>query len=352
MPKTKLDQTAFQTSINGKHTKLFFLKSLNGIQAAITNYGGRVVSILVPDGSSNLRDVAVGFSNVQSYQQPSDAYYGAIIGRYGNRIAKGEFVLDGITYHLNINNGENALHGGPNGFHNVVWDAEQPNKQTLILNYLSKDMEEGFPGNLDVSVTYTITDTDLTIKYEAVTNKKTVVNLTNHTYFNLNGEGEGSIINHHLMINADHFIPIDEKSIPFGNMESVYNTPLDFTMDGEIGKGINQKHHQLINGSGYDHTFVLNKNKEKALSHAATVKGDVSGIIMEVLTTEPGMQFYTGNFMQSLNTFKSGAKDDRRTAFCLETQHFPDSPNQDNFPSTVLHPGERYESCTIYRFSN
>ena len=321
--------------------------------ASLTNYGGRIVSLLVPDSSGKLVDVVVGFDRVSDYVTSTEPYFGATIGRYGNRIAKGSFVIDGKTYQSSINNAPNMLHGGKMGFQNVVWDAEQTNDQTLVLTYLSKDMEEGFPGNLKVKVTYTLTDdNELKIDYEATTDKITVVNLTNHAFFNLNGEGSGNILNHTLEVNADKYTPVDATLIPTGKILPVDGTPFDFRKMVAIGKRINEENEQLKNGLGYDHNFVLNRSNTNGLQAAATVTGDKSGITMQVFTTEPGLQFYSGNFMQSKNTFKSGVKDDFRTAFCLETQHFPDSPNQPSFPSTLLNPGETYRSTSVYKFSN
>ena len=343
----------FDTTINGNEVRLFTLKNKNNMVASLTNYGGRIVSLLVPDSSGKLVDVVVGFDRVSDYVTSTEPYFGATIGRYGNRIAKGSFVIDGKTYQSSINNAPNMLHGGKMGFQNVVWDAEQTNDQTLVLTYLSKDMEEGFPGNLKVKVTYTLTDdNELKLDYEATTDKITVVNLTNHAFFNLNGEGSGNILNHTLEVNADKYIPVDTTLIPTGKILPVDGTPFDFRKMVAIGKRISEDNEQLKNGLGYDHNFVLNRSNTNGLQAAATVTGDKSGITMQVLTTEPGLQFYSGNFMQSKNTFKSGVKDDFRTAFCLETQHFPDSPNQPSFPSTLIKPGETYRSTSVYKFSN
>ena len=343
----------FDTTINGNEVRLFTLKNKNNMVASLTNYGGRIVSLLVPDSSGKLVDVVVGFDRVSDYVTSTEPYFGATIGRYGNRIAKGSFVIDGKTYQSSINNAPNMLHGGKMGFQNVVWDAEQTNNQTLVLTYLSKDMEEGFPGNLKVKVTYTLTDdNELKIDYEATTDKTTVVNLTNHAFFNLNGEGSGNILNHTLEVNANKYTPVDTTLIPTGKILPVDGTPFDFRKMVAIGKRINEENEQLKNGLGYDHNFVLNRSNTNGLQAAATVVGDKSGITMQVSTTEPGLQFYSGNFMQSKNTFKSGSKDDFRTAFCLETQHFPDSPNQPSFPSTLLKPGETYRSTSVYKFSN
>ncbi len=345
------DKSTFQQTIEGKKTDLFVLKNRNDMQAAITNYGGRLVSLLVPD-NGKLIDVLVGFDNVKSYTDSTEPYFGALIGRYGNRIANGIFKLDNKEYKLFINNGKNALHGGKKNFRAVVWDAKQTSDSTLELSYLSKDMEEGYPGNLTVKVIYTLTDAnELSIDYEATTDKKTVLNLTNHAYFNLNGYDKGDILNHELMLNADNYTPVDSTLIPKGKNISVKNTPFDFTKLTPIGSRINQKDEQIKFGGGYDHNFVLNPNPSKAMNFAAKVVADKSNIVMEVFTQEPGVQFYTGNFMDSSHTIKGGKKDDFRTAFCLETQHFPDSPNQPNFPSTVLEVGKKYQTKTIYKFS-
>lgn len=342
----------FQDTIDGKPTDLYVLKNKD-IEAAITNYGGRIVSLLIPDKNGNTTDVVVGFENVEKYVKSTEPYFGATIGRYGNRIAKGKFKLDGKEYKLFTNNGPNTLHGGKKGFQDVVWDAKQIDDKTLELYYLSKHMEEGFPGNLKVKVTYTLTDENqLKIDYHATTDKKTVVNLTNHAFFNLNGEGSGTILNHQLKINAYEYTPVDSTLIPLGNQKSVKGTPFDFLTPTRIGKRINENNNQLKNGGGYDHNFVLKDQQGSSLDHAATVKGDRSGIEMAVYTQEPGLQFYSGNFMQSKNTFKSGVKDDFRTAFCLETQHFPDSPNQPSFPSTVLESGKTYQTTSLYKFTS
>jgi len=343
------DKKGFQTTIDGKKTDLFILKNANGITAAITNYGGRLVSLLVPDKDGKFTDVAVGFKNVDDYVGPNDAYFGATIGRVGNRIAKGMFTLDGKKYSLFKNNGPNSLHGGKKGFQAVVWDAMQPNDSSLELSYLSKDGEEGYPGNLNVKVVYTVTaDNGFKCYYEATTDKKTIVNLTNHAYFNLNGDGSGTINNHILQINADRYTPVDSTLIPTGKIEPVANTPFDFTKATAIGARIEDNNQQLKYGKGYDHNFVLNGT---GLRHAATVTGDQSGIQMDVYTEEPGLQFYGGNFMQGKSSFKSGKKDDHRTAFCLETQHYPDAPNHPSFPSIVLSPGKTYRTSSVYKFS-
>lgn len=348
----KLVADSFKKEIDGKQTTLYTLKNKNNAEAIFTNYGGRLVSLLVPDKDGKLVDVVVGFKSVNDYEKSTEPYFGATIGRYGNRIAKGKFTLEGKTYSLFTNNGQNTLHGGKKGYQYVVWDATQPSANTLVLHYLSKDGDENFPGNLDVKVTYTLTDdNELKMDYEAKTDKTTIVNLTNHAFFNLNGDGSGEILNHEVQIYADEYTPVDSTLIPTGKIEKVKGTPFDFTKATTIGARVNDKNEQLTFGKGYDHNYVLNKTKAMGMFHAATVKGDKSGIVMDIYTQEPGLQFYSGNFMQGKNTFKTGAKDDFRTAIALETQHFPDSPNQPAFPSTVLKPGQVYKTSSIYKFT-
>lgn len=343
---------AFRDTIDGKATDLYILKNQHNIQAAITNYGGRLVSLLVPDKNGKITDIVAGFDSVRQYAKSTEPYFGATIGRYGNRIAKGHFKLDGKQYTLFINNGPNTLHGGKKGFQDVVWDAKQTGDSVLQLSYLSKDGEEGFPGNLQVTVTYTLTNNnDLKLDYKATTDKKTVVNLTNHAFFNLNGLGSGTINDHILMINADRYTPVDSTLIPTGKIEPVANTPFDFRKPHPIGLLLEAKNEQLTNANGYDHNFVLNVNKGAGLNLAAIAIGDKSGIEMKVYTDEPGLQFYGGNFMQGKNELKGGVPDLFRTAFCLETQHFPDSPNQSAFPTTILKPGEEYHTNSVYAFS-
>ncbi|WP_461451917.1 aldose epimerase family protein [Mucilaginibacter sp.] len=340
----------FEKTIDGKKTDLYILKNAKGMEVAITNFGGRVVSILVPDKNGRLTDVVEGFDSVKGYQDAPGPYYGALIGRYGNRIAKGKFTLEGKEYSLYINNAPNTLHGGKVGFDSKVWDAKQIDSATLELNYLSKDMEEGYPGNLKATVIYTLTnDNGLKIDYTATTDKTTIVNLTNHTYFNLNGANGGTILDHKVQIFADEYTPIDPTSIPKGKNDPVKGTPFDFTQPAVIGSKIEDKNEQLTNGKGYDHNFVL--NKPSLDSPVAIVVGDKSNIEMQIFTQEPGLQFYTGNFMNGQNTMKYGAKDNHRTAFAMETEHFPDSPNEPKFPSVVLKPGQVYKTTTEYKFS-
>ncbi|MDB5130584.1 MAG: aldose epimerase [Mucilaginibacter sp.] len=347
---TVVPDTTFQKTIDGKQVQLFTLQNKSGAKAMITNYGGRLVSLYMPDASGKLIDVVAGFSSVAGYQHSTEPYFGATIGRYGNRIARGKFELDGKRYTLFINNPPNTLHGGKKGFQYVVWDAKQTDKQTLRLTYLSKDMEEGFPGNLKVTVEYNLTDDNaLKITYDATTDKRTIVNLTNHAFFNLNGENSGTILNHLVQIKADKYTPVDSTLIPTGQIEPVKGTPFDFTSPATIGARVNATNRQLENGKGYDHNFVLNAHGEN--EPVAAVTGDKSRIQMNVYTDQPGLQFYSGNFMQSKNTMKGGHKDSFRTAFALETQHFPDSPNQPSFPSTVLKPGQRYHTTSVYKFT-
>lgn len=346
------DPAKFNSTINSKKTSLYVLKNQNGMTAAISNYGGRLVSLLVPGKDGKLIDVVVGFATLDEFSKSSESYFGATIGRYGNRIANARFSLDGRTFVLLANNGPNTLHGGKRGFQDVVWDAKQTGDSVLELKYLSKDMEEGFPGNLNVTVTYTLTsDNGLKIDYHAVTDKNTVINLTNHAFFNLNGLGTGPILDHVLQVNADRYTPVDSTLIPTGKLATVEGTPFDFRTPTAIGARIDDDNEQLRFGKGYDHNYVLSSSKTDSMKHAATVTGPKTGITMEVFTEEPGMQFYSGNFMQSKNTFRGGSKDDFRTAFCLETQHFPDSPNQPQFPTTVLRPGETYSTTSLYKFS-
>lgn len=341
---------AFHQTVDGKQVELYTLHNNNGLKTQITNYGGRIVSLWVPDKNGKLTDVVAGHVSLNDYQKSTGKYFGALIGRYGNRIAKGRFTLDGKEYKLFINNGVNSLHGGDHGYQGVVWDAKQLNAHTLELTYLSKDMEAGYPGNLNIKVTYELTDDNqLKISYNATTDKNTVINLTNHAFFNLNGEASGTVLNHLVKINADGFTPVDTTLIPTGKIEPVKGTPFDFTTATALGARIEQKHPQLINGKGYDHNFVLKPHQ--LTNPVAEVTGDVSGIVMTVYTNEPGLQFYSGNFMKGENTMKGGHKDDLRTAFCMETQHYPDSPNQPAFPSTVLKPGAVYQTTTLYKFS-
>lgn len=345
---------AFGKTPDGQPLDLYVLTAKGGAEASITNYGGAVVSLKVPDRNGKLADVVLGYDNADGYVNDK-SFFGALVGRYGNRIGHAQFVLDGKTYTLAKNNGENSLHGGLKGFNKAVWTAKiipAKDGQSLELSYLSKDGEEGFPGNLKVSVIYTLTDSNaLRITYSATSDKKTVVNLTNHSYFNLAGQGSGDILGHLLIIRADKFTPVDAGLIPTGEFRDVAGTPFDFRKELAIGARIDQDEEQLKLGGGYDHNFVLQRSNDPEESLAARVLEPVSGRILEVWTTEPGVQFYTGNFLDGKTIGKGGLTYPKRSAFCLETQHFPDSPNQPKFPSVVLNPGERYHTITTYKFS-
>jgi len=338
----------FQKSIDGKQTSLFILKNKGGSHAAISNYGARWINMFVPDKTENLINVIAGFDTIETYQKPSATYYGATVGRYANRIANGIFPIANKEYFVAKNNGGNHLHGGSKGFDAVVWDVIATDKNTITLKYVSPDGEEGYPGNLEVFVQYILTDdNEMTISFTATTDQVTIINVTNHAYFNLNGKGD--INNHSLTINADHYTPINKNLIPVGSIAVVEDTAFDFRKAKKIGDDIHADDLQIKYGNGYDHNFVLNK-KNNELSLAASAEGDISKIKMDVLTTEPGLQFYSGNFTDGSNILTNGATYDRRTAFCLETQHFPDSPNKENFPTTILKPGDTFQSTTIFRF--
>ncbi|WP_235918496.1 aldose epimerase family protein [Sediminibacterium soli] len=342
---------AYQQTIGGKPVSLYFLTNASGAQVAITNYGGRVVSLVVPDKNGKPTDVVLGYDSLSHYLSKPEAYFGALIGRYGNRIADARFALDGTTYRLAANNGKNSLHGGPKGFHNQVWEAVQAGPGTLSLQYVSKDGEEGYPGTLTVKVSYTLTDNnELKIDYQAETDKKTVVNLTNHAYFNLNGQGDSTITDHLLNIMASKYSAVDSTLIPTGAPVDVAATPFDFRKAKPIGQDIGADNVQIKNGLGYDHNFVLDRVDAVSSVQAAHVQSVKTGISMEVFTTEPAIQFYSGNFLDGTLVGKQQKKYGHRSAFCLETQHFPDSPNQPAFPSTVLEPGKQYRSTTTYRF--
>ena len=346
-------KSSFGQSADGRQVDLYTLVNSNGIRVRVMTHGAVVVSLEVPDRDGRLADVALGFDDMGGYLS-DPPYFGAIVGRYGNRIAHGRFTLDGAEYALAQNNGENHLHGGLKGFDKVIWEAEEvegSDDPALRFSYLSADGEEGYPGNLSVEVTYTLTEGDeLRVDYYATTDQTTVLNLTQHTYFNLAGAGEGDILDHELMINAHRFTPVDETLIPTGELREVAGTPLDFTSPTPIGARINQDNDQLRVGQGYDHNFVLRRSGQ-GLELAARVHEPGSGRVLEVYTTEPGMQFYAGNFLDGTIRGKEGRVYLHRSGFCLETQHFPDSPNQPDFPSTVLRPGEEYRQTTVFRFS-
>lgn len=350
--RVALQRKAFQAELNGKFTDLFILKNQNGVEIAITNYGGFVVSVMVPDKNGKFDDVVLGHSSLEDYLHTPEPYLGSLVGRYGNRIAGGKFTLEGKEYTLAINNGPNTLHGGLMGFNAVVWDAVQLNSQTLKLSYLSVDGEEGFPGNLTTEVVYHLSnDNALEISYQAVTDKTTIVNLTQHSFFNLSGTGKPTptVCNNMLTINADYYTPMDNVSIPTGAVAPVAGTPMDFRAPHLVGERIDNDFEQLVFGKGYDHCYVLNKKEVGELSFAAKVLEPVSGRTLEVYTTEPGVQLYTGNWLGGFEG-KYGATYPERSAICLETQHFPDSPNKPHFPSVVLHPEEIYTQTCIYKF--
>lgn len=348
--EVQLDTSAYLAKVQGKETKLFQLTNKNGAKLYVTNYGARVVALIVPNRAGEFTDVVLGYDSLKSFQKNGEPFFGAIIGRYGNRIAKGKFSLAGKSYQLQLNDGVNTLHGGTDGFYAKVWEAKQLDQQQIEMSYLSKDGEAGYPGNVNVKVVYTLADDNsLKIDYSATTDKETILNLTNHAYFNLNGEGNGTILDHELTIAADGYTPVDKTLIPTGKIEPVKGTPFDFTTAKVIGKDIEAANEQLKSGKGYDHNFVLNKNDGS--SPVAIVKSPKTGIVMEVYTTEPGLQFYSGNFLTGVDKDGKGGKSyPFRSAFCLETQHFPDSPNQPNFPSTVLKPGQTYSTSTTYKF--
>jgi aldose 1-epimerase len=340
----------FGKTPDGQAVEIVTMTNGKGITARITSYGGTIVSFETPDRNGKPGDIVLGFDNVEAYSKPTNPFFGAIIGRYGNRIGGAKFTLDGKEYKLGVNDGNNTLHGGKIGYHQVLWKIEKAEakdgKAELKLSYLSKDGEEGFPGNLKCVVTYTLTaDNKLEMKYEATTDKPTVVNMTNHAYWNLAGQGSGDVLGHEVMINADKITAVDKQLIPTGEFMDVNGTPFDFTKPMTIGSRIKQ-----IDIGGYDHNFVL-KGKPGKMKLAARVYEPTSGRVMEIQTTEPGIQFYSGNFLDGTLKGKEGKVYNKHGAFCLETQHYPDSPNKPNFPSTTLRPGEKYETVTTHTFS-
>lgn len=347
-----LKQEDFQATIGGKPVDLYLLQNKNGIQVAVTNFGAKIVSIFVPDRNGNMTDVVLGKSNITDYQNNQEPYFGAVCGRVANRIANGRFTLEGTDYQLAVNNGPSSLHGGVVGFNAVVWDARQIDEQTLELQYLSKDGEEGYPGNLHTTMIYRLTDDNgVEIEYKAVTDKTTILNLTNHSYFNLSGEGDPYVGDQLLQINADYYLPTSDVAIPFGNPEKVEGTPFDFRTPHTIGERIDQDNIQLIYGTGYDHSFIVNRPSASEPAFTARATSPKTGIVMETYTTEPAVQLYTGNFLDGSFIGKNGHSYPKRSAFCLETQHYPNSINQPEYPSVILKPGETFESKTIYRFS-
>lgn len=347
-----LKRTDFQKTVQGKETDLFILSNNNGAEVAVTNYGGAILAIMVPDKNGNLGNVIQGHDTIDKVINSPEPFLSTLIGRYGNRICKGKFSLDGKEYTLAINNGPNSLHGGPTGFHARVWDAEQTSKNSVVLTYLSADGEEGFPGNLNVKVVYTLSDSnELIIEYKATTDKRTLVNLTHHAFFSLSGLANPtqSVENNILTINADYYTPMDEVSITTGEILKVADTPMDFRTPHVVGSRINEPFQQLVYGAGYDHCYVLNKPEVGALSFAVKCVEPVSGRSLEMYTTEPGVQLYTSNWLNGFSGWH-GATFPARSAICFEAQHFPDTPNKAHFPSAVLNPGETYHQVTVYKF--
>jgi aldose 1-epimerase len=350
--KSTLKQEDFGKTGDGQRVELYTLTNANGVEAKITNYGGIIVSLKTPDRNGKMDDVVLGFDNLDEYLK-GHPFFGAIAGRYANRIAKGRFTLNGVEYKLFVNNGGNSLHGGSKGYDKVVWKSRQvPAKSgvALELTHFSPDGDEGYPGNLTVKVVYTLTDkNELRIDYSATTDKDTVLNLTNHSYFNLAGQGSGDILKHMVTINADRFTPVDSNLIPTGELRSVKGTPFDFTTPMAIGARVDQDEEQMKFGQGYDHNFVLN-GQPGTLRQAVKVSEPTTGRVMEVWTTEPGVQFYIGNFLTE-RAGKAGKVYNKRNGFCFETQHYPDSPNHPSFPTTVLKKGGRFQSTTVFKFS-
>lgn len=348
-----LNRDDFQKNIDGKTTDLFILRNPRGMEVAVTNYGCAILSIMVPDKNGKYSNVVLGHDSIDNVINSPEPFLNTVIGRYGNRIAKGTFTLFGEAYNLTVNNGPNSLHGGPTGFHSKVWEAEQKDDMTVEFTYTSPDGEEGFPGSLTVRMSYSLSEDDnaLVIQYQAETDKPTPVNLTNHAFFNLAGisDPSPSVEDNLLLINADYYVPINEVSIPTGEIRNVKGTPMDFTTATRVGQRIDIAFDQLVNGSGYDHCYVINKQEAGELSWAATCTDPVSGRNMEVYTTESGVQLYTGNW---LNGFKGahGATFPARSGICFEAQCFPDTPNKPHFPSATIMPGDIYEQVTVYKF--
>ncbi|MBN2524730.1 MAG: galactose mutarotase [Bacteroidales bacterium] len=342
-------EEAFDTVINNKQVSLYTLKNTNNLTVQLTNYGARVISILTPDKNGTMADIVLGYSDIKSYLK-DPIYLGCIVGRYANRINDAKFILDDKEYNLYKNNGGNTLHGGKEGLDKKIWDASQEGN-TVIFSYCSPDGEEGYPGNLIIKKSYTLTENnELHIRYDAETDQSTVINLSNHTYWNLKGEGDSTILDHYILINADYYTPIDNEWIPTGELAKVAGSPFDFTSGKKIGSEINLDNEQLTNGQGYDHNWILNKDNANELSLAARLWEETTGRSIEIFTSEPGIQFYSGNFMNGSVSGKSGKPYVYRSGLALETQHFPDSPNHPDFPSTRLDPGESYEHLVIIKF--
>ncbi|MCQ2051213.1 MAG: galactose mutarotase [Bacteroidaceae bacterium] len=346
-----LKREDFQAEVQGKKTDLYILRNAKGAELAVTNFAGAVCSLMVPDRNGKMASVVMGHDSLEHVMNSAETYLSVLIGRYGNRIAKGRFTLDGKEYTLATNDGPNSLHGGPTGFHKRVWDAEQTDKQTLKLHYLSADGEEGFPGNLDINVVYRLTDNnEFAIEYSATTDARTIINLTHHAYFNLTGMADPtpSVLDYKLTVNADHYIPIDATAIPLGTIDAVEGTAFDFRTPHRIGDRIDSCL-QTSNGNGYDHCWVLNKRQNGELSLAVRCADPASGRVLECYTTEPGVQVYSGNWCSG-SICAHGATLPRRCAICFEAQRFPDSPNRPYFPSAILDPGQTYTQTTVYRF--
>jgi aldose 1-epimerase len=351
--KVTIEKSPFGTTVEGIDVDKYILSNQQGMEISIINYGGIITSWSAKDKNGIYEDIVLGYNELSEYEKESP-YFGAIIGRYGNRIAKGKFSIEGKEYTLAVNNGENHLHGGMKGFDKVVWNAETistDSSVSLILTYLSKDMEEGYPGNLEVEVAYTLNNEDeLSVTYKATTDKATVINLTQHSYFNLSANFNNTILNHELILNSDSYLPVDKTLIPTGEFRDVTNTPFDFRTPKTIGQQISEEDLQLKNGFGYDHCWVLNE-QDKGVRFVASAFEPQSRRYLEVFSDEPGIQFYSGNFLDGTLPSKNNGSYEFRSGFCLETQHFPDSPNQKNFPSVILRPGEEYTSHTIFKLS-
>ena len=350
--KLSIEKTNFGSLSSGEEVQLFTLRNSQGMEVGILDYGGIITSLLAPDQTGQYEDVVLGFESLDDYET-RNPYFGALVGRYANRIAGGRFSLDGKEYQLVQNNGNNHIHGGTKGFDKVIWNAkpiEYADRVSLELSYTSKDMEEGYPGNLACLVTYTLTESnELQVTYRATTDKKTVVNLTQHAYFNLSGDFSKTILDHKLFISADEFVPVNKELIPYGEYAAVAGTPFNFNSPKQIGRDIEDSHEQIAIGKGYDHSWVL-KDYNSKIRKVASVLHPETGRVLEVFTTEPGMQLYTGNFLDGTLPAKGGGTYARRSGFCLETQHHPDSPNQPAFPTVVLEPGQTYRSETVFKF--
>lgn len=346
-----MDPAAFSAIYRGKEVALYKISN-EYLTCYITNYGARVVSLITKDKSGQSYDVVLGFDSIDGYFDADEKYHGATVGRFANRISGGEFYIGEQKYVLDKNNGPNSLHGGPGAFHNQVWDVIEITEKEVLLKYISPHMEEGFPGELFTTVSYKLVGSDLRISYEAIASEDTIINLTHHSYFNLNGEGTGHVLDHLLEINSEYYTPVNANTIPTGKLDLVSGTPFDFQKEKSIGRDIHLADDQLALGFGYDHNFVVRLSEKNELSYVAKAKGDKSGISMEVWSTEPGVQFYSANHLSGKDIGKSGKRYCKHGAFCLETQHFPDSPNQDHFPSTLLKLNNKFTSCTEYRFAS